>query len=195
MRLSLRILFIISFAVTAIAQTAKVTHVSDGDSFILASGERVRMIGINSPELADKFGAEAKEHLARLIRGKTVTLEREPANDDRDIHGRLLRFVSLDSVDINRQMIADGWAYAFLRYPFAREKRDSYRDAERAAKESRLGIWGTEPVEVDRNSNASSTPGAPPEPATDLSDRSLWKRMIAGGVLILILWLLRRLLR
>ena len=146
------------------AEAAKVRHVSDGDSFILESGERVRMIGLNAPELKDPLGPEARAHLAALIRGKTVMLERDPQNDDRDIHGRLLRFVSLGGTDINRRMIADGFGYAFLRYPFARDRREAYREAERVAKESRLGIWASQPVEpgpvgAEEDSNEAG-PGA-----------------------------------
>ena len=141
MRAVLSTLAVLTLSFAIQGSTAKVRHVSDGDSFILDSGERVRMIGVNSPELAEPFGPEAKAHLAKLIGGRTVTLEGDPQNDDRDVHGRLLRFVALNGVDINRRMIADGFAYAFLRYPLAREKREAYREAERIAKNSQLGIW------------------------------------------------------
>lgn len=99
------------------------------------------MIGVDAPEIADNFGRESKEHLTSLIRGKTVILERDPLNEDRDIHGRLLRFVRLNGTDINRQMIADGYGRALLRYRFARERQDAYRDAEASAKGERRGIW------------------------------------------------------
>jgi micrococcal nuclease len=147
------------FVTTPHAQTAKVTYVSDGDSFVIESGERVRMIGMNAPELADKFGLESKEHLIQLIRGKNVSLERDRLNEDRDVHGRLLRYVSLDGVDINRQMIADGWAYAFLRYRFARDRRDAYRNAEEEARAAAIGVWAAEsPQPQVPRSNVSPSP-------------------------------------
>ena len=195
MRIALAILL---FSVATAAQTAKVKFISDGDSFTLESGERVRMIGINAPELADKFGPESKEHLAKLIRGKTVLLESDPQNDDRDVHGRLLRFVSFNGTDINRQMIADGWAYAFLRYKFARSRRDAYRDAETAAKTSGVGIWNSGAVRP----LPSATPDVPapsPEGEVPTSDGSygsnVVKLIIAGGVLLLLLCLASLLIR
>ena len=160
MRFTLSIISSVILTIAINAQTVKVTHVSDGDSFIIATGDRVRMIGINSPELADKFGPESKEHLARLIRGKSVKLERDPQNDDRDIHGRLLRFVSLDGTDINLRMIADGYAYAFLRYPFEMARREAYRDAEKSASSARVGLW-SQSVNDDVNSAPGTTPSTP----------------------------------
>ena len=145
MRPALSTIFVLFLAATLHGQTAKVAYVSDGDSFVIEPRERVRMIGVNAPELKDKFGLESKEHLLKLIRGKTVTLERDPLNQDRDIHGRLLRYVTLDNVDINRQMIADGYAYAFLRYRFSNERREAYREAEANAKAAKMGIWALDP--------------------------------------------------
>ena len=157
MRFALSIITGLVLAITVSSQTAKVTHVSDGDSFIIATHERVRMIGINAPERGDKFGPESRDHLARLIRGKSVTLESDPLTDDRDRHGRLLRFVSLDGTDINRRMIADGYAYAFLRYPFDKARREAYREAERSAAAARVGLWRQSPSDDVNSKTAAPT--------------------------------------
>lgn len=195
MRIALAILL---FAVATAAQTARVKFISDGDSFVLESGERVRMIGINAPELADKFGPESKEHLARLIRGKTVLLESDPQNDDRDVHGRLLRFVSVDGTDINRQMIADGWAYAFLRYKFARSRRDAYRDAESSAKTSGAGIWNSgaiRPASSATQDVPAQSPGGEGATPDGSYSSNVLKLIIGGGVLLLLIWIASRLIR
>lgn len=187
MRIAVPILVSILLSTAVWAQTARVTHVSDGDSFVIATGERVRMIGINAPELADEFGRESKAHLARLIVGKTVTLERDPQNEDRDVHGRLLRFVTVDGTDINRQMIADGYASAFLRYPFSEDKQQAYREAEQAARASRLGFWGAQ-KEVGR-----TAPGRVEieRPAPDMgATESFFRRKevcLGGGIVFLVL--------
>ncbi len=181
MRLVLPIFTTLILTIAIDAATAKVTHVSDGDSFVIASGERVRMIGVNAPELADPFGRESKAHLTKLIRGETVTLTRDPDNDDRDVHGRLLRFVTLNGTDINHLMIADGYASALLRYPFARARRDAYRDAENSARSNGLGIWAV-PAKVD-----------PPRPSNNESESGSFPRIggqwiiIAGGLLLILL--------
>jgi micrococcal nuclease len=47
--------------------TTKVTRIIDGDTFETETGEKVRLIGINAPEISDIFGQEAKQHLANLI--------------------------------------------------------------------------------------------------------------------------------
>jgi micrococcal nuclease len=195
MRLLLIIFSYLLLTLAVEAQSAKVTHVSDGDSFIIATGERVRMIGINTPELADEFGPESKAHLSRLIRGKTVVLERDPLNDDRDQHGRLLRFVQADGSDINRQMIAEGYAYAFLRYPFARERRDAYRLAEQIAKEGGLGIWSATAANGQPWSNNDPRDPTPQMPASDpandpgrsesfISRNVVW---VAVGLIVLVI--------
>ena len=182
--LSTIVLFVLAMCITG--QTVKVRHVSDGDSFIIASGERVRMIGVDAPELNDSFGRESKEHLAGLIRGKTVTLERDALNDDRDIHGRLLRFVNLNGVDINQRMIVDGYARAFLRYPFARERRDAYREAEVAAMSGRLGIWA---LSLNGNSQPIEVPptAAPPESNRVAEPSPVWPKLCSGTVALLLL--------
>lgn len=182
--LSTIVLLVLSTCITS--QTVKVRHVSDGDSLIIASGERVRMIGIDAPELIDSFGRESKEHLASLIRGKTVTLERDALNDDRDIHGRLLRFVNLNGVDINKQMIVDGYARAFLRYPFAGERRDAYRESEAAARAGRRGIWA---LSLDGNSHPIEAPptAAPPESNRVAEPSPVWPKLCSGTVALFLL--------
>jgi endonuclease YncB( thermonuclease family) len=53
--------------------TTKVTRIIDGDTFETETGEKVRLIGINAPEISDIFGQEAKQHLANLIDQKQLT--------------------------------------------------------------------------------------------------------------------------
>ena len=88
------------------------TRIIDGDTFETESGEKVRLIGINAPEISDIFGQEAKLHLANLIDGKTIDLQSDNISKNRDRYSRLLRYVFLDNTDINKQMISDGFAFA-----------------------------------------------------------------------------------
>ena len=55
-------------------QEITVVRVIDGDTFVIEGGERVRMIGINAPELKDIYGVESKNHLKTLIESKYVNL-------------------------------------------------------------------------------------------------------------------------
>ena len=54
-------------ALVCFGTPAKVTRIIDGDTFETETGEKVRLIGINAPEISDIYGQEAKEHLASLI--------------------------------------------------------------------------------------------------------------------------------
>lgn len=112
----------------------------DGDTFETETGEKVRLIGINAPEIADIFGKEAKQHLANLIDQKTIYLQPDNISKDRDKYSRLLRYVILDGKDINKQMLLDGFATAYLKYHFS--KFAEYREAQITASNDNVGMWG-----------------------------------------------------
>lgn len=120
--------------------TTKVARIIDGDTFETETGEKVRLIGINTPEISDIFGQDAKQYLSYLIKNKTVELERDNISNDRDRYQRLLRYVILDGVDINKKMISDGFAFAYLKYKFT--KSSDYEQAQIQARETNKGIWG-----------------------------------------------------
>lgn len=122
--------------------TTKVTKIFDGDTFETETGEKVRLIGINTPEISDIFGQEAKQHLADLIDGKIIDLQTDNLSNDRDRYSRLLRYVILDGIDINKRMISDGFAFAYLKYHF--EKANDYKKAQLTASEENKGMWGNE---------------------------------------------------
>ena len=104
-------------------QEIRVDRVIDGDTFVIEGGERVRMIGINAPELKDIYGVESKNHLKTLIESKYVNLIKGDVTANKDYFKRLLRYVYLDSTDINLKMIEDGFASAYLKYPFSKSKQ------------------------------------------------------------------------
>ncbi|HVX50956.1 MAG TPA: thermonuclease family protein [Chitinophagaceae bacterium] len=126
-------------SLTLFSKPARVIRVIDGDTFVIETGERVRVIGINAPEMKTEYGEPAKQHLLAMIEGKTVDLEPDHVSKDKDVYGRLLRYVYLDGVDIDKKMVADGYAIAFLKYAF--DKETEYKAAEATAKTASLGIW------------------------------------------------------
>ena len=137
-----------------------VKRVIDGDTFELENKERVRVLGIDSPEKFEsgkldkdaertnsdkktiqKLGRLASEHAKDLIEGKRVNLVAEPNYDDKDVYGRLLRYVYLeDGTLFNMKMVEDGYAYAFRKYPVS--KLDSFIQAENDARINKRGLWG-----------------------------------------------------
>jgi micrococcal nuclease len=120
--------------------TTKVTRVIDGDTFETESGEKVRLIGINAPEILDMFGQEAKKYLSDLIENKTVNLQTDNISHERDRYQRLLMYIILDGVDINKKMVSDGFAFAYNKYKFS--KLIEYEQAQLEARETNKGIWG-----------------------------------------------------
>lgn len=88
-----------------------VTRVIDGDTIEIETGERVRLIGINSAEFNEECYEEAKEKLEDLILGKEVILESDI--EDKDKYGRLLRYVLVDGYNVNYGMIFMGLAYEY----------------------------------------------------------------------------------
>jgi len=96
-----------------------VVRVVDGDTIEVLVGEKkekVRLIGINAGELGDTrkpfecFAREASFQMKKLVDGKTIQLESDATQGDRDVYGRLLRYVYLeDGTEINRNMIEQGF--------------------------------------------------------------------------------------
>ena len=120
--------------------STKVTRVIDGDTFETETGEKIRLIGINAPEISDIFGQEAKQYLSDLIQNKNVDLQTDNISKDRDRYQRLLRYIILDGVDINKKMVSDGYAFAYLKYHFS--KSTDYEQAQILSREANNGIWG-----------------------------------------------------
>jgi endonuclease YncB( thermonuclease family) len=119
---------------------AGAVRIVDGDTLRIG-GTRIRLHGIDAPERAQSCagadgrpyacGAAATAALTRLIGGARP----DCAERDRDRYGRSVAVCTLAGRDLNRAMVAQGWAVAYSQY-----SRDYERD-EAAARRSRLGLW------------------------------------------------------
>jgi endonuclease YncB( thermonuclease family) len=109
---------------TPVTDTVLVTQVIDGDTIDVADGSRVRLIGIDTPERGQCGYQQATAQLERLVLGKQVALV-VGARDGTDRYGRLLRYVDVDGLDANLEMILGG--HAIARY----DSRDGYGRHER----------------------------------------------------------------
>jgi len=134
---------------TVSTEKGRVVKVVDGDTLNIQIGTtptKVRIIGIDTPETVDPrktvqcFGIEASKQMTRLVNAKTVTLEKNPA-EDKDKYGRLLRYVSLNGNDIGAQMIRDGYAFSYKVFPHTR--LDAYNQLEKKAREGGKGLWSS----------------------------------------------------
>lgn len=131
----------------------EVKRVVDGDTLLIQyydKEERVRLIGINTPETVDPrktvecFGKEAKEEMTRLAQGNKVYLEFDESQGLRDRYDRLLAYVYLESGEmLNRMMIANGFAYEYT-YLKPYMYRDDFRAALSFARNQKRGLWSTE---------------------------------------------------
>ena len=130
-----------------------VTAVVDGDTFRVeldGRSTKVRIIGINAPELAhdgnaEQCGGEAsRTALDRMVWRHDVELQTDPRTDDTDRYGRLLRYVSIDGHDVGLSMIQQGRASEYHpRSAHAPARTTSYRAAEDQAQKASRGQWAT----------------------------------------------------
>jgi micrococcal nuclease len=119
-------------------QDRLVTEVIDGDTFRLGSGESVRLLGINAPEMSDPGGDIAKDFLTVLLRDKRVRLVRDIS--DQDDYKRLLRHVYVNRTNINAEMIRLGYAEARF-YPPDTLHAAEFKELEKIAIRNRRGLW------------------------------------------------------
>jgi len=142
-------LLLLLFIVALLAGCAPVTEgqvrvvrVIDGDTIEIAGGEHVRYIGIDTPETypqAEPYGPEAKAKNIALVEGKLVTLERDVSEADK--YDRLLRYVYVDGLFVNGELVRLGYAEA-VSYPPDTRYQWQLELLEAEAKAAERGIWG-----------------------------------------------------
>jgi len=115
-----------------------VSEVIDGDTIILSNGDRIRFLGINTPEKGMYFYMESKDVLKIMIYGKNITLEKDIS--DCDLYGRKLRYVFLKNTFINLEMVKRGYANTYTYPPDVKYGKEILM-AERYARENNLGLW------------------------------------------------------
>ena len=141
-----------------------VTHIVDGDTLDvrLTSGktERIRLIGIDTPERGVCYFSQATARARQLAMSKQVVLRGDATQDTRDRYGRLLAYVWLPGgKDLGYQLIAGGFAKVYVyRDPF--QRLSAYRSAGATAKGSSAGQW--------KACAATPVPAPAPAPAPPL---------------------------
>ena len=116
-----------------------VVRVIDGDTIELQGGSRVRYLGIDTPETGDFYADEATTRNKELVEGKVVELQR--GKRDQDEYGRLLRYVYVDGVFVNAELVAQGYATAYIFDPDERYSQVLVQ-LEQYAKMKKRGLWG-----------------------------------------------------
>ncbi len=115
----------------------------DGDTFITTTGERIRILGMDTPEIGQPWADVAQAYLDELIWGKSIRIKIQ-SHKPLDTHGRTLAICMMYKGDIAELMLSAGYARLMV---FEDDVYDptSYELAEQMAKERRIGIWGEMP--------------------------------------------------
>ena len=124
---------------------AKCVRIVDGDTIQLDDGEKVRYIGMDTPETkhpykpVEAFGHEASAANRKLVEGRRVTLEYDVERRDR--YGRLLAYVYVGDVFVNAELLAQGYAQTST-YPPNVRYAHMFSYIQRSAREVGKGLWG-----------------------------------------------------
>jgi len=116
--------------------TAKVIHVQDGDSLTLLFNRRhfeIRLEGIDAPETSQPFGTKAKQYLSDLVFGKPVTGKCK----SQELYGRNLCAVAIGSINVNRDLVAQGLAWHYTKY----SNDPDLAAGETIARDAKKNLW------------------------------------------------------
>jgi len=98
----------------------------------------VRYIGVDTPEIGELYYLEAKKANLNLVGGERIQLEKDV--EDKDEYGRLLRYVWVDGIMVNAELVRLGYAYSYS-YPPNLKYQAHFLQLEREAREQKRGLW------------------------------------------------------
>lgn len=160
-------------------QSVKVVRVIDGDTIELETGQKVRYIGVDTPETVHPnksiqcFGIEASNKNKELVEGKSVRLEKDVSETDK--YGRLLRYVYLNNTFINKYLVEEGYAYAST-YPPDAKHQEVFKAAQQQAQSGEKGLWSN----CSRFESTSQSISSP-TPVSDQSACSIKGNISSSG--------------
>ena len=148
------------------SESGPVVKVVDGDTIDVATAsgtERIRIIGLDTPEIGECGFSEASAAMADLVAGRSVQLVRDPTQDNRDRYGRLVRHVHRGNTSAAVEMIRRGHSAEYL-YGAEYQNRSAHLRAEREARAAKVGMWSTRGCATP--APAPSPTPTPTEPVT-----------------------------
>ena len=162
-----------------------VRAVIDGDTIDVATVGRVRLLGIDAPEIgqgfdtAAPFAYAARDKLAGVLLHRWVRLESDGVSDRVDVYKRRLAYVVTgDGVCANVMMVREGLARVTARVPLAR--LDELKRAEAEAQQFRKGMWGEAPPGHSPGYTRRSTPPPAGKSSRKKKRRSSWPRSLSS---------------
>jgi micrococcal nuclease len=153
-------------------ETGTVVSIYDGDTLTLASGRRVRLLQIDTPELAsgECYSRAARTELVRLVPlGSRIELEADPRLDQADRYGRLLRYVRRNGLNVNLELVRRGAAAPYFYEGDRGRYAGALSVAAASARQARRGLWKACPgtvldpyhaVDTGQSGPAASSPAA-----------------------------------
>ena len=120
--------------------TGKVVKVSDGDTLTVLNSQnkqiKVRLYGIDAPEKSQDFGTVAKDYLAGLVAGQTITV----TVIDIDQYGRNVGRIKVGNKEVSEEMLVSGLAWFYTTYCSIPECTQ-WKSLETQAKTAKIGLW------------------------------------------------------
>lgn len=144
-----------------------IAHYVDGDTIAVnmnGSVETVRFIGVDTPEThkpntpVQCYGPQAAAYTKSQISqfGK-VRLQADPLDTNRDVYGRLLRYVYLpDGTLLDEKLVQTGYGFAYLDFPFT--KKAQFAADEKSAQATKKGLWATCHPTINKYGGYTSNP-------------------------------------
>ena len=140
-----------------------VAKVVDGDTIdvnVNGSKVRVRLIGLDTPEVVDPrkpvqcFGKEASAELRKVLNGQSVRLETDSSQSTYDKYGRLLAYVyapanvTPEGILVNKYMISEGYGHEYT-YDVPYKYQTDFKAAQTEARNTQKGLWAPDKCSGD----------------------------------------------
>jgi len=142
--------FILTAPILTAADHVRIIRIADGDTVVVnykGTNEKVRMLSVDTPESVHPdrkqnipMGQIASDYTEKRLTRKYVDLEFE--GPFRGRHGRLLAYVFVDGVNFNLELVRQGLSPYYTKYGLSQKYDQEFREAERHARNQKLGIWG-----------------------------------------------------
>ena len=137
-------ILLLLFSGTVFADVSgEVIKVTDGDTINIRDNDdktlKIRLAGIDAPEMSQPYGKESRSHLLGLIHGKEVVIETKK----KDRYGRIIGTVYHDGKDVNLIRVQAGmaWWYEYYKDQQSQEDQRLYSTAHERAKKNKVGLW------------------------------------------------------
>jgi len=120
--------------------SARVISVHDGDTITVERSQlsyKLRLYGIDCPELSQDFGEQARDFAANMILGRDVIVYVRNV----DMYGRHVAIVYADGISLNEKLLEFGFAWKYISFCKVKKICSKYSQLESAAKDTKIGLW------------------------------------------------------